>query len=146
MVITPWDAPLGGWFGVVTTNLRGGRSALCAQGFNFRAPPGVQISAAVSSPGHRIFDQNELRVEGCDKVTGQYQYTADIKIPGMLVGGVHNKPDRTRAHREHRHQRKNLQSLSAYVLAMPEVFIGDAQRKYEDNGSPLINGGRPPTR
>ena len=49
MVITPWDASLGGWFGVVTTNLRGGRPALCAQGFNFRAPPGVQNSAAVST-------------------------------------------------------------------------------------------------
>ena len=47
MVITPWDAPLGGW--CRNQCLREGRPALCAQGFNFLMPLGVQISNAVSS-------------------------------------------------------------------------------------------------
>src|SRR5271155_5160135 len=48
MVITPWGAPLER-LGVVTIAFGRGALALCAQGFNSRMPPGVQISDAVSS-------------------------------------------------------------------------------------------------
>ena len=50
------------------------------------------MTDTVSSPALKVVGQRPIRPDGADKVTGRANFGADLRLPGMLTGGVKRSP------------------------------------------------------
>ena len=50
------------------------------------------MTDTVSPPAFKVVGQRPIRPDGADKVTGRANFGADLRLPGMLTGGVKRSP------------------------------------------------------
>ncbi|MCX7274924.1 MAG: molybdopterin-dependent oxidoreductase [Burkholderiales bacterium] len=90
------------------------------------------MTDTVSSPALKVVGQRPIRPDGADKVTGRANFGADLRLPGMLTGGVKRSP--------HAHARI-LRIDTAAARALPGVKAVVTAADFPEPGNEEVEAG-----